>query len=244
MQADGTNPVLTDEELQKLESFLADEARHDDALDLDQLQGFLFAIASCPMPPEEGEWMPVIFGENGDDQAHPEIVALVRRLHDSIRQDIEQGTWTLPERCVFSWDNWERRYLDAWVEGFLMTDEWLEDHWRQALAAARHKHLDGYSEFAEALDEILAFMQIYADIDDALETVEREQPDRADEFREQLARGRENIQEELRVYAEVGQRLSRVLSPGVTITRELPKVGRNDPCPCGSGKKFKKCCGT
>jgi preprotein translocase subunit SecA len=26
-------------------------------------------------------------------------------------------------------------------------------------------------------------------------------------------------------------------------TRELPKVGRNDPCPCGSGKKYKKCCG-
>jgi preprotein translocase subunit SecA len=25
--------------------------------------------------------------------------------------------------------------------------------------------------------------------------------------------------------------------------RELPKVGRNDPCPCGSGKKFKNCCG-
>ncbi|MEX2606533.1 MAG: preprotein translocase subunit SecA [Kiritimatiellia bacterium] len=25
--------------------------------------------------------------------------------------------------------------------------------------------------------------------------------------------------------------------------RELPKVGRNDPCPCGSGKKYKKCCG-
>jgi len=25
--------------------------------------------------------------------------------------------------------------------------------------------------------------------------------------------------------------------------RDTPKVGRNDPCPCGSGKKFKKCCG-
>jgi uncharacterized protein len=25
--------------------------------------------------------------------------------------------------------------------------------------------------------------------------------------------------------------------------RAGPKVGRNDPCPCGSGKKFKKCCG-
>ncbi len=28
-----------------------------------------------------------------------------------------------------------------------------------------------------------------------------------------------------------------------TIKRDIPKVGRNDPCPCGSGKKFKKCCG-
>ena len=27
------------------------------------------------------------------------------------------------------------------------------------------------------------------------------------------------------------------------VVREEPKVGRNDPCPCGSGKKYKKCCG-
>ena len=27
------------------------------------------------------------------------------------------------------------------------------------------------------------------------------------------------------------------------VKREDNKVGRNDPCPCGSGKKFKKCCG-
>ena len=26
------------------------------------------------------------------------------------------------------------------------------------------------------------------------------------------------------------------------IVNEAPKVGRNDPCPCGSGKKYKKCC--
>jgi len=29
----------------------------------------------------------------------------------------------------------------------------------------------------------------------------------------------------------------------VTFVRDEPKVGRNDPCPCGSGKKYKKCCG-
>lgn len=28
-----------------------------------------------------------------------------------------------------------------------------------------------------------------------------------------------------------------------TVKREAPKVGRNDPCPCGSGKKYKNCCG-
>ncbi|NDD29854.1 MAG: YchJ family protein [Proteobacteria bacterium] len=28
-----------------------------------------------------------------------------------------------------------------------------------------------------------------------------------------------------------------------TVRREHPKVGRNDPCPCGSGAKYKKCCG-
>jgi tetratricopeptide (TPR) repeat protein len=35
--------------------------------------------------------------------------------------------------------------------------------------------------------------------------------------------------------------LLRAPSPPVTVSRQ--KVGRNDPCPCGSGKKFKKCCG-
>ena len=29
----------------------------------------------------------------------------------------------------------------------------------------------------------------------------------------------------------------------ITVTRATPKVGRNDPCPCGSGKKYKNCCG-
>lgn len=28
-----------------------------------------------------------------------------------------------------------------------------------------------------------------------------------------------------------------------TVVNEEPKIGRNDPCPCGSGKKYKNCCG-
>ncbi len=47
----------------------------------------------------------------------------------------------------------------------------------------------------------------------------------------------------------VDQPLPSLRAPGpipanrvTTVRRDAVKVGRNDPCPCGSGKKFKKCC--
>ena len=36
--------------------------------------------------------------------------------------------------------------------------------------------------------------------------------------------------------------VDRLLNPSVTKTSDK-KIGRNAPCPCGSGKKYKKCCG-
>ena len=36
----------------------------------------------------------------------------------------------------------------------------------------------------------------------------------------------------------------RARPPIKQVQRESKKIGRNDPCPCGSGKKYKKCCGT
>jgi preprotein translocase subunit SecA len=64
-------------------------------------------------------------------------------------------------------------------------------------------------------------------------------------FRIQLAR--EDDVERM----EAEQRRRRVIlnrvggeDPGhKPVTREEDKVGRNDPCPCGSGNKYKKCCG-
>ena len=37
--------------------------------------------------------------------------------------------------------------------------------------------------------------------------------------------------------------LREIRAPAQPTVRATPKIGRNDPCPCGSGKKFKKCCG-
>jgi preprotein translocase subunit SecA len=56
------------------------------------------------------------------------------------------------------------------------------------------------------------------------------------------------VHEQLSGYDHLAQDMAEQEGPGEmqkvqTIVREMPKVGRNDPCPCGSGKKFKKCCG-
>ncbi len=50
----------------------------------------------------------------------------------------------------------------------------------------------------------------------------------------------QEYKEELNNRPEPGQE-GKTIDP---IVNEAPKVGRNDPCPCGSGKKYKKCCGS
>ena len=43
--------------------------------------------------------------------------------------------------------------------------------------------------------------------------------------------------------AASGAMQAHTQSSNATVRRTMPKVGRNDPCPCGSGKKYKQCCG-
>ena len=56
------------------------------------------------------------------------------------------------------------------------------------------------------------------------------------------------VHEQLSGYDHLAQDMAAQQAAGQptrieTIIRGQPKVGRNDPCPCGSGKKYKKCCG-
>ena len=48
----------------------------------------------------------------------------------------------------------------------------------------------------------------------------------------------------LSLYAQRSAYERAVSGKGETITRPGAKLGRNDPCPCGSGKKYKRCCMT
>ncbi|AJF05968.1 preprotein translocase subunit SecA [Geoalkalibacter subterraneus] len=64
-------------------------------------------------------------------------------------------------------------------------------------------------------------------------------------FRVQLAREQdvEQIEAEQRRRKLVMNRVGGEDQAAKPVTRDTDKVGRNDPCPCGSGKKYKKCCG-
>jgi uncharacterized protein YecA (UPF0149 family) len=49
-------------------------------------------------------------------------------------------------------------------------------------------------------------------------------------------------QERMAKLNEQWERKQRLEQINLPVVRKTPKVGRNDPCPCGSGKKYKKCC--
>ena len=124
----------------------------------------------------------------------------------------------------------------------------LDTHWKEHLAAMDHLrqgiHLRGYAQknpkqeykresfelFSEMLENlkvevvtILSKVQVKAESD--VEAVE-EQRRQADETPKQFEHDSPNEPQAQQ-----------------TAQRQGPKVGRNDPCPCGSGKKYKQCCG-
>ena len=55
----------------------------------------------------------------------------------------------------------------------------------------------------------------------------------------QMKKWMKDHEAELRAEVQGGGPVQKV----ETVVHEGPRVGRNDPCPCGSGKKYKKCCG-
>jgi len=66
------------------------------------------------------------------------------------------------------------------------------------------------------------------------------EPMSEEERQAQLARQRAEAERTQRIAAAAGG--ATATTPD-TVVRSPEKVGRNDPCPCGSGRKYKKCCG-
>jgi tetratricopeptide (TPR) repeat protein len=56
-------------------------------------------------------------------------------------------------------------------------------------------------------------------------------------------KAKKHLAEELQPLIDIEEYVSNWDVQDTTVHYDTPKVGRNDPCPCGSGKKYKKCCG-
>jgi preprotein translocase subunit SecA len=134
----------------------------------------------------------------------------------------------------------------------------LDSHWREHLAALDHLrqgiHLRGYAqkdpkqeyrrEAFELYGELLSVIK--NDVVKSIMAVRIRTADELDAASESINEDMSQIKEVQYQHADVSadvaeseQPAERVLAP----VRSGPKVGRNDPCPCGSGKKYKACCG-
>jgi len=59
----------------------------------------------------------------------------------------------------------------------------------------------------------------------------------------EIRRGLATTEDEFLETVRTGKNAHHVHERQAPVVHQAPKVGRNDPCFCGSGKKFKKCCG-
>ena len=93
-------------------------------------------------------------------------------------------------------------------------------------------------EFADAFD---ALETLAASLDDEVPPEARLERGEREALIDQMTVDVADMHEFFRPFRKAGTtpRAMRV----ETVRREQPKVGRNDPCPCGSGRKFKLCCG-
>ncbi|WP_371747991.1 UPF0149 family protein [Hahella aquimaris] len=228
-----------------LRAFLCDAERCEDLLNYNQCHGFLFGLACCPVEIDEQDWLPVALGECYQEElcrSDSTVIEDMKALYQEIRGQIETGAPTLPSDCLFSWDTEERRSFENWCEGVILADEWLAPNWVRALEMLAQRDPGGYEKMSRDLDDTISILKVFQDVDAALEILERESASQQDDFREELRGAHEDLNGYLMRYAKAGRGLSVYFQHHDPLVREEPKVGRNDPCPCGSGKKFKKCC--
>jgi uncharacterized protein len=214
---------LSESELDRLEQYLNEPERADSTLPLDMVQGVLAAVASGPSPVPREAWIAGILGESpvfASGEEEREINALLDRFAEDTARQINEADGF--DFILYG----EEDDLAPWAEGYLQGVELAEPRWDEVADA-------------EDLDNILfPFLALTGDAKQlALESGEEWMSD--EEETRMLADIRESFASHL---FDVRDYFFRKSIPG-TVRRDSPKVGRNDLCPCGSGKKYKNCHG-
>jgi uncharacterized protein len=227
----------------KLKTFLENSARPVGTLRYHELQGFLFTIASAPELIRPSEWMPIIFAEEEAGYASleeaKEVIGELMALYNTVNTAVFEDTAALPPDCVFR-DDILANFDDGapvaqWSRGFLCGHQWLEELWDAYVP-------EGLDEQFGATLLALSFFSSEA----LAEAFRKETGPRGQTLRTMAETIRRLFPDAVAEYALLGRSISRVLAEESTQEpgrRQDVKVGRNAPCPCGSGLKYKKCCG-
>ncbi len=218
---------LADADFDRLDGLL-DALGNDDAMIVEELDGFVAALACAPEPVAAAECLAEILGLAPGDAARAEVPAeleaLVLRHARAVAAALDAGRFA----PVLAYDAAGAPDGSAWAVGFLRAVERSPDSWEALLAE---------KEFGDALDAVEALAATLDDAPGARPPSRREREALIDRMIADVA----DVHEFFRPYRQAGSTPQALRV--ATVRRAQPKVGRNQPCPCGSGRKYKACCG-
>ena len=242
---------LSDDDLDELADLLGADWAPETTMDIEQLDGLLAGLICSPRVLMPSAYLPEIFG--GEEPAFPDM-ATAQRFFDLLMRRNNQVATALnapierlddprayvPLLLDWSPDGEIARSLaeagsseplplagELWARGFLHAVSLAREDWETLP--------EGDEEGAELVEEALDTIAALVPDDDEAGGGEACADERDELIGEALVAAYD-----LREYwRDVQFEQVRVKEP---IRRE-PKIGRNDPCPCGSGRKFKQCHG-
>jgi uncharacterized protein len=234
---------LTDAEFDELDLLLQATPKPHEPLDVLMLEGYLVGVLVQPRVLAGDEWLPPVFDLEADAptalaDADPAWLArcrtLIERRLQALNAAISEDGWFDPlvvdiDRAppVSEYEPVQSdvsRALLPWAAGF---------HWAQEQFPALSDSAD--DAMASALARIYRHLPAENDEDrEIVAVLDREHP---------LASLDEGLEDLVLAAVDLWDLTHRERFHVQTVQRDGPKVGRNDPCPCGSGKKFKQCHG-
>lgn len=208
---------------------------NEEAMDAGVLDGYLTACALNPAAPAEEDVIPFIFSESGDPEKVPgdeRLIELIRMRMREIRAALNAGGGLDP--VIFPLVDDEGVEITG-AEGIEAVVPWAAGF---MMGAAQWP--DEASESDEAQRALIPIAARMAGQGDELEDPQAQKVFCAARAECPPAK---DLAEALYQIVESVFTFKTLNVPNEPLRRETPRIGRNDPCPCGSGKKFKQCCG-
>lgn len=243
--------MFTKTQRSELEKLLDEVNASDEAFNIHALEGYFYAVAIAPAIIMPSEWLPVIFGteqpEFTSDQQAKNLIDLLMlgynhsnrlRIEGRLRFPFDMKKLT-PETfdAILDWNygflQGLRLRMEIWLRGEVARDLGEEiDPVAQSVAVSRA--LLDLNEGSAVVDSIKA------DLPKGLSPEEMEI-----HLMAALLNLLPSAVEVIQGYAEAVEERREAASfePTAPSPKRSRNVGRNEPCPCGSGKKYKKCCG-